>query len=57
MLGCFVHPQQVDAIWPDCISQLFYMPFVCVCVCVCVCVRVSADALMMEAAEEPNMIK
>ncbi len=55
MLGCFVHPQQVDAIWPDCISQLFYMPFVCVCVCVCV--RVSADALMMEAAEEPNMIK
>ncbi len=29
----------------------------CVCVCVCVCVRVSADALMMEAAEEPNMIK
>jgi len=48
MLGCFAHRHQVGAIWPDCISQLFYMPFLWVC---------SADALMMEAVEEPNMIK
>ena len=48
MLGCFSHSLLVGAIWPDCISQLFFVPFLRVC---------SADALMMEAAEEPNMIK
>ena len=48
MLGCFSYPQQIGAIWPDCISQLFDKSFLWVC---------SADALTMEAVEEPNMIK
>ncbi len=48
MLGCSVHSQQVDAVWLVGISQLIYMPILCMC---------SADALMMEAVEEPNMTK